>query len=168
MKYRDYAYIGSLVIGVAVMGICLYNQNFVTIKGDVVDGKTFELNSKLDEKLKISTGAESVVYGNNGLVIGKNRVVLYKNDKSQVVSINVVDTERPKFIKSASNIKIKKGSSEEDILNYFKAEDLSNVLEYYVIGDIDYNTVGIYNIDVACSDASSNTATVNTDVEIME
>ena len=100
----------------------------------------------VDKTLVINKDVEKV--GNYNINI------VYKKLSKKVI-IKIVDTTSPEFTTFEENIKIEQTSEEVDLINNFKATDLSEV-KITIEGEYDLTKEGNYEINVIATDSSGN------------
>lgn len=134
-----------LLTGIISIPFMEYEYNSRDI--DVVMKKIYDYDESLRFKLI------------NDLDLDSADIKIKKDGNSKIINIQSVDKKAPVFVDYVEEIELEKGNcGEEDILDRFKASDMSGLLEYYIVGDINFNAIGDYSIKVACCDASSNTS----------
>ena len=165
MRYKSFAWLacGLLCVGGLATGSYLHGKN--SLDTDSICSKTYELGENYINEIKEEYDADSVNVLKEGLN-GTRELEIVKNGKSYFVNIMVDDTRKPEFVSQCDKVELPLGSTEQDLLSQFKAKDESELLEYYVIGNINYNITGEYKVQIACSDAFANTSTVDVQVVI--
>ena len=142
------------------------------------NNKTFEIyeqNIKLKELIK-DTNTE-ILNKKDTLKtnkLGKNKVIItykYKNKKREykyVVNYNIVDNEKPKFLNANSSLTLYKDEDVNFCEKISYIDNYDNKVKCYIEGEIDYNTVGTYNLKYVLEDSSNNVETKNFTVNIVE
>ena len=175
MKKRVVLIIISLIV-VFLVGLLFIIQketNTIILKNDVF---TYELGDDISadvsyylkdadstkniNEYKIVTDDFDIV--DKTLVINKdvekvgnyNINIVYKKLSKKVI-IKIVDTTSPEFTTFEENIKIEQTSEEVDLINNFKATDLSEV-KITIEGEYDLTKEGNYEINVIATDSSGN------------
>lgn len=168
MKARGYINICLMGISVVTLGFCIYKYSNPTLNVSGIEDNVYDSSSNYIENIIYTSGADSAEILNTEYKDGKEVVSLnlIKNTLRKKVTVKVEDNSAPMFTKYEESIVLKKGSSKKYILGEFKASDVSGNLEYFIIGDIDYNKEGKYNVEVCCSDANGNTVSVPVEVII--
>lgn len=87
--------------------------------------------------------------------VGEYILTLKWNDKEISKHLEVKDTTPPTFEDFKEQIELEQGKENVVLTDFFKANDLSEV-KVKVIGSVDYNTAGIYDITVKAIDAHNN------------
>ena len=175
MKKRVVLIIISLIVVflVGLLFIMHKETNTIILKSDVF---TYELGEEISadvsdylkdadstkniNEYKIVTDDFDIV--DKTLVINKdvekvgnyNINIVYKKLSKKVI-IKIVDTTSPEFTTFEENIKIEQTSEEVDLINNFKATDLSEV-KITIEGEYDLNKEGNYEINVIATDLSGN------------
>lgn len=175
MKKRVVLIIISLIVVflVGLLFIMHKETNTIILKNDVF---TYELGEDISadvsyylkdadstkniNEYKIVTDDFDIV--DKTLVINKdvekvgnyNINIVYKKLSKKVI-IKIVDTTSPEFTTFEENIKIEQTSEEVDLINNFKATDLSEV-KITIEGEYDLTKEGNYEINVIATDSSGN------------
>lgn len=175
MKKRVVLIIISLIVVflVGLLFIMHKESNTIILKNDVF---TYELGDDISadvsdylkdadstkniNEYKIVTDDFDIV--DKMLVINKdvekvgnyNINIVYKKLSKKVI-IKIVDTTSPEFTTFEENIKIEQTSEEVDLINNFKATDLSEV-KITIEGEYDLTKEGNYEINVIATDLSGN------------
>ena len=175
MKKRVVIIVISLIVVflVGLLFIMHKESNTIILKNDVF---TYELGEDISadvsdylkdadstkniNEYKIVTDDFDIV--DKMLVINKevekvgdyNINIVYKKLSKKVI-IKVVDTTSPEFTTFEENIKIEQTSEEVDLINNFKATDLSEV-KITIEGEYDLTKEGNYEINVIATDSSGN------------
>jgi len=175
MKKRVVLIIISLIVVflVGLLFIMHKESNTIILKNDVF---TYELGEDISadvsyylkdadstkniNEYKIVTDDFDIV--DKTLVINKdvekvgnyNINIVYKKLSKKVI-IKIVDTTSPEFTTFEENIKIEQTSEEVDLINNFKATDLSEV-KITIEGEYDLTKEGNYEINVIATDLSGN------------
>lgn len=175
MKKRVVLIIISLIVVflVGLLFIMHKESNTIILKNDVF---TYELGEDISadvsyylkdadstkniNEYKIVTDDFDIV--DKTLVINKdvekvgnyNINIVYKKLSKKVI-IKIVDTTSPEFTTFEENIKIEQTSEEVDLINNFKATDLSEV-KITIEGEYDLTKEGNYEINVIATDSSGN------------
>lgn len=155
MKKRTISLCMMLLTGIISIPFMEYEYNSRDI--DVVMKKIYDYDESLRFKLinDLDLNSAEIVdfHGDSA------DIKIKKDGNSKIINIPSVDKKAPVFVDYVEEIELEKGNcGEEDILDRFKASDMSGLLEYYIVGDINFNAIGDYSIKVACCDASSNTS----------
>lgn len=164
LSRRKISLLIQLMFGITAVFICRHNYSS-SINLDGISTKQYSLDNSLEGELLLDTGATGIeVKSSNGDSVD---VVLSKEGKSVEVRVPVIDNTAPKFTESVKELTLGVGrGNDSDVLRCFKADDRSRLLEYYIIGDINYNVIGEYKVRIACCDSSSNTVTTDLLVKI--
>lgn len=175
MKKRVVLIIISLIVVflVGLLFIMHKESNTIILKNDVF---TYELGEDISadvsyylkdadstkniNEYKIVTDDFDIV--DKTLVINKdvekvgnyNINIVYKKLSKKVI-IKIVDTTSPEFTTFEENIKIEQTSEEVDLINNFKATDLSEA-KITIEGEYDLTKEGNYEINVIATDSSGN------------
>ena len=175
MKKRVVIIVISLIVVflVGLLFIMHKESNTIILKNDVF---TYELGEDISadvsdylkdadstkniNEYKIVTDDFDIV--DKMLVINKdvekigdyNINIVYKKLSKKVI-IKVVDTTSPEFTTFEENIKIEQTSEEVDLIDNFKATDLSEV-KITIEGEYDLTKEGNYEINVIATDSSEN------------
>ena len=165
MRYKKFGmlFLGLVVLGGLVIAGYFYKSRKIDISK--VNNQTFDNSEDYVKCIKELSGADEVRVLEEG-IHGERKLELVRNGKTSFVDIDLKDTKKPEFVRQCSEVLLPVGSSEQDLLREFKAEDESELLEYFVEGYINYNISGEYKVKVACSDSYSNTSTVDVVVKI--
>lgn len=155
----------QLIFSIAVLVICC-NIDINSIDISKISSKKYSLDSNFKNTLLMDTGASNIEVGSfNGDTVD---VAILKDGKEFNVKVHAIDKTGPRFIDCIDEIELPVGKgSDSCILENFKAEDESGLLEYFILGNVDYNNIGEYYVRVACCDSSSNTTTTNLLVRII-
>lgn len=135
----------------------LDNQEHEIKIADVVDGLSNDITAQIE------TGQGLVFTSNKVMEESYTIVVTLKDNKiwskfqsfKKELKISVIDTTAPTFTESVDEIKIVQGN-ELNILDKFKAEDLSGGVELTIDGNVDNHQVGEQLVRIIAADKNGN------------
>lgn len=170
MKRENVRATAGLVAVCVLFGatVCIYRS--MEIKDG--DEYVFEYGENpvdlLKEKLKADkVSIEGIEGGSLKPDVGEYDAVVERGKSTHNLKVKIEDTVKPEFIESVDTVVLPVGEgSEADVTSKFRAADASDVLEYYIDGEVKFDEVGEYYVKVACSDMSSNTSETNVAVYV--
>lgn len=129
--------------------------------GDLVSAEE-AADMTVDSDLKTSSDYEYSGFkgevktaGKDYLEIGTYSAKVSGNGTSYNVTIEVKDTTAPKFIIAPARRTVAAGSTEEEVLKAYKAEDKDEA-DLSLSGEYDLDTPGEYAVEIVASDPSGN------------
>lgn len=121
---------------------------------DFIKEQDADIKGSLKIEIPIETDKE---YYKVGEYEGTLQVTKGKDTSKHTVKVVVKDTKAPKFIKTEKELRFIVGAENINLEEQFTTEDFSEV-KISVDGNVDFNTVGEYDIILIATDAYGNKA----------
>ncbi len=140
------------------------------IEGDVSESDLE--NMKIESDLLTSPGydyngfkGEVKTAGEDYLGLGEYTLTLVDGNSKYPIKLTVKDTTAPDFIMAPARRVVASGSTEEDVLRTYRAEDKDEV-SLSLDGDFDLNEPGDYTARVVAADPSGNQADMEISLKV--
>lgn len=133
-----------------------------------VEGKTIT-KFDMDGNRIVLNEDDTVICPHIDTSILGDQVIEYQfKNKTFLLTVTIIDKVAPIFNNSVDRIELRKGSSKADLIELLNITDEFSEYEVDIVGHIDFNIVGIYDVTIIAKDSEENESELKLVIEILE